>query len=91
MENLTLAGATGTAAPGGEIITRKRQRLAHSAKMKKFYVPNLGCAVTRLFTGNEQTGQRVWHPTTSLRTLRAKAAVAMQPLFRNGALNLTYS
>lgn len=41
MENLTLAVATGTAAPGGEAITRKRQRLAHSAKRKKFMYQNL--------------------------------------------------
>ena len=36
MENLTLVVATGTAAPRGEIITRKKQRLALSAKMEKF-------------------------------------------------------
>lgn len=36
MENLTLVVVNGTAAPRGEIVTRKRERLALSAKKEEF-------------------------------------------------------
>lgn len=35
-KNLTLVVANGTATPRGEIVTRKRERLALSAKMEEF-------------------------------------------------------
>lgn len=36
MENHTVVFVAGTSAPRSEIITRKKQRLALSAKMEKF-------------------------------------------------------
>lgn len=82
MENLILLHAAGAAAPMGEIIAKKKQRLAFSAKIGKFMCrKSVTWSHFFLVARNEQTGQHALASKHLPQDLVREISVAIQPPF----------